>query len=805
MDKRFLTFCAGTAAIFLTYFAVSQFFAGNEPAEPAADVAAADATAVGADAAPSVDGEPEPPADGGAADGNEPPADDPKPGEDKPETEEPEAAKKLEQKWVAIGSIDPDLEKNPYRLLATFNTKGGTVERIELANPRYRDLQLKHGYIGSLALTATKDGALIHVTGDGTPAKDAGLKPGDLIQEVNGAAVKTPLEFRGAMEDTQPGDVIKLKVKSKEGKASTVEMLAIRRPVSILRPEPYVDAAPRADWLPLSYRMTLMGDKSTKAGTVSSMLTGNWELDEEETTGDTVVFRRLLTEKESADAGLSGKWEVAKRFSLTKAAGAEEAEATAAEAPTDGSTVIPQTGYHLNLEIEITNRSEKEQSVRYALYGPQGLPSEGWWFLNKISPSIWGGAGARDIVWKTVANGHTLLGCSTIYKNAWNAPGDNQLFKATSNPADRDNSTVNYVAVDTQYFASAILPATGDKMKPGQLSAAYALVLGEATKEGASRAKAANTSFRLESMAAKVKPEASMKQSFVLFAGPKEPPLVDEYGLGETVYYGWFGIVSKPLVQILDIFYWITGSYGLSIILLTICVRGCMFPLSRKAARNAQMMQHLAPQMKEIREKYKNDMEKQQQAQKELFARHNYNPFGGCLLMFVQLPIFLGLYRGLSVDIALRDRPLIPGMPWCSNLAAPDQLIYWGTSPEYFLSETGWLGPYLNILPLVTVCLFLVQQKLFTPPATDEQTKMQQQMMSFMTLFIGLMFFKVPAGLCIYFITSSLWGICERKLIPKPEIKEAPNDRIRKGPSPGGGGGKPKDKNRDKRRSKKKR
>ena len=88
-------------------------------------------------------------------------------------------------------------------------------------------------------------------------------------------------------------------------------------------------------------------------------------------------------------------------------------------------------------------------------------------------------------------------------------------------------------------------------------------------------------------------------------------------------------------------------------------------------------------------------------------------------------------------------------------------------------SESGWLGPYLNILPIITIVLFLVQQKMFTPPATDEQTRMQQNMMKYMMIFIGVMFFKVASGLCIYFIASSLWGIGERKLLPKPPPKDA--------------------------------
>jgi YidC/Oxa1 family membrane protein insertase len=272
---------------------------------------------------------------------------------------------------------------------------------------------------------------------------------------------------------------------------------------------------------------------------------------------------------------------------------------------------------------------------------------------------------------------------------------------------------------------------------------------------------------------AKIKPGESVSHQFHLFLGPKSTNLLEEYGISGIIEYGWFGFVARPLSRLLHFFYRITWNYGLAIILLTVLVRGCMFPVGRKAARNAQMMQELAPEIKKIKEKYKNDMEKQAQAQRELWKKHNFNPLGGCWLMFLQLPIFIGLYRCLSVDIELRQAPLIPGVQWCSNLAAPDMFLNWETPSLQFLTGTaGWLGPYLNLLPIVTIALFMLQQKLFTPPATDEQTMMQQRMMKYMMVLMGFLFFKVPSGLCIYFIASSLWGIAERKLLPKPDLKK---------------------------------
>jgi YidC/Oxa1 family membrane protein insertase len=78
-----------------------------------------------------------------------------------------------------------------------------------------------------------------------------------------------------------------------------------------------------------------------------------------------------------------------------------------------------------------------------------------------------------------------------------------------------------------------------------------------------------------------------------------------------------------------------------------------------------------------------------------------------------------------------------------------------------------YLGPYFNLLPVIAVTLMLLQQKMMTPPPADEQQEMQQKMMKYMFVFIGIMFYKVAAGLCVYFIVSSLWGLCERKLLPK--------------------------------------
>ena len=100
--------------------------------------------------------------------------------------------------------------------------------------------------------------------------------------------------------------------------------------------------------------------------------------------------------------------------------------------------------------------------------------------------------------------------------------------------------------------------------------------------------------------------------------------------------------VAKPMLGLLHFFYHLVHNYGLAIVMLTVLVRGCMFPLSRRQAQSSQKMAELKPEIQRIQEKYK-DPAQRNKAMQELYRKHNFNPFGGCLLMFVQLPIFVGL------------------------------------------------------------------------------------------------------------------------------------------------------------------
>ena len=666
---------------------------------------------------------------------------------------------------VTLGSVDPT---SGYELLVTINNKGAAVERAELANPAHRDIDDASGYLAHMGLVDTKEGIQISVVGPGTPAALAkessgkvsgGLAAGDIISAIGGAAVRDAAGVETYLtKKTRPGDDLEIKLtRTINGKSTPLTFTAVltRRPVQVIRPEAHEHKDDKPEHDPLSFLLTLemLGTKRIQIGEeeirgLPSLINRNWNLDKQ--TADSAEFSLTLDADDLKRIGEPGTLKLIKRYKLAS------------------SESSPDKQYHLDLEIEIQNIGKENKEIAYRFSGPTGLPLEGWWYSNKLHREMWAAAGARDIAWKIHDRPHQLLGCPKIYSEAKAALDKGDPTEQSLLVGD-DHESIEYVGGDTQFFAAMLLPQL-DGETPVTFARVFAMPVQDITQVDKKKIKTMNNTFVLFSPAKVLEPGKSLSTKFQVFLGPKDQGLLEQYKLGSLIERGW-SYASYPawvLQRVLHFFFWLTGNYGISIILLTVLVRSCMLPLSLRQAKSAAKMQELAPEMTKIKEKYKDDMEKQSIALRELYAKHNFNPLGGCGPVFLQLPIFVGLYRCLSVDIALRDADLIPGFFWASNLAGPDKLLYWKDwMPAMLADETGWLGPYLNVLPIVTCALFLVQQKLFTPPATDEQTAMQQKMMKYMTVFMGVMFFKVPAGLCIYFITSSLWSIVERKWIIK--------------------------------------
>ncbi len=646
-----------------------------------------------------------------------------------------------------------------YHMLVTLQSRGGGIERIELTQRdekgklRYRRVDVRNGYLGYFAGEPAEnlDGVLVNVVGPGTPAQLAGIEVGDVIVSVAGTPVATRDDIVAALANSRPGDSVSVEV-LRNGSANPQSLQATlsEHPLDLVRlardgGADQVDGnLTRLSCLLTLSQVNRKGIEPNKrwiAGSVNPMDL-NWTLTRPRaTSGESAQFALELSDAEMKPIGGQAV-RIIRTYDLA-----------------------PES-YDIKMSVQLDNLSDQPQDLAYRLEGANGLTMEGWWYSNKISPNWRGGAAARDIVCKTAASGHRFLSGFNLLNRAKKETKDpnETIFAGDSSLDERD---MKYIGVDAQYFTVAYLPPQGSNAL-STFRRASAGIAADAELIPRHQERAVNTTYFLDSEIAEVPPGSSMRQELRMFAGPKQPELLAQYGLGDCIYFGWFARFSKILAWMLHLLSGI-GNYALAIIMLTVMVRGLMFPLSRKAAINAQKMQELAPEMKKINEKFKDDMEGKLKAQRELQQRVGFNPLAGCLPMFLQLPIFIGLYRALSVDIELRQAALSSSTDWASNLAGPDMLVYWGDWLLEYLSGrgTGWLGPYFNILPVIVVVLFLAQQKMFMPPATDEQTAMTQKMMNIMTLMMGLFFFRVPAGLCIYFITSSLWGICERIMVKK--------------------------------------
>jgi YidC/Oxa1 family membrane protein insertase len=662
-------------------------------------------------------------------------------------------ASQAPRQFVAIGSLD---EQSGYRMLVTTTNQGGAVHRAELASPRFRDLNDRSGYLGNLELDQTAEGLKVRVVGEGTPAAAAGIQVGDVIVGVGAEEAKDADEagkalsidaYRESLAKTRPGRMVTVRISRDGGQAQPIEVKLARRPLDVMRPEieniemrhgdvpdGFVD--------PPSFLLTLAswGDKrldDAAAKQMSKFLElGNWEVTSSD--DSSVSFERTLP---------GHNLRIVKRYKLDPV-------------PPASRENVNYPGYDLRLEVEIHNLADQAQTLAYQLDGPTGLPMEGWWYAHKISQS-WSAAGLRDVAVRFQGSGMTLWGCPKIAEDKVEPMGQGK--------------SLAYTGVDGLYFSTVMIPGK-KSLDEVWFDTVEAIRVGPKL-DAKTPTTYQNVTCRLTRNSVEIPPGDALRDSFDVFVGPKRPELLAEYqaagdphySLRDLVYYGWFGAVASVMLGILHFFYSIVGNYGIAIVMLTVLVRGLLFPISFKQTKNMARMQSLKPEMDRITEKYKGDMQKRSQAINELYRKHNINPLGGCLPMFLQLPILVGLWRSIMVDVELRQTPLFGNLThWCSDLSAPDMLFNWSAfMPDFVNNGIGFLGlgPYFNILPLVTVALFLVSMKISMPPPTNEQAAMQQKIMKYMTLVMAVFFYKVASGLCLYLIVSSIWGIGERKLL----------------------------------------
>lgn len=251
-----------------------------------------------------------------------------------------------------------------------------------------------------------------------------------------------------------------------------------------------------------------------------------------------------------------------------------------------------------------------------------------------------------------------------------------------------------------------------------------------------------------------VAPGQTANESVQFYAGPK-----DQYSLREispnldlTIDYGWLWFAASPIYWLLKQIDSLIGNYGWSILLLTLTVKAIFYKLSATSYRSMANMRRMMPKMEQLKERYGDDRMKLQKATMELYQKEKINPFGGCLPMLVQMPVFIALYWVLMESVELRQAPFIL---WINDLSVMD--------------------PYF-ILPLLMGVSMYAQQLLSPTPADP----MQAKVMRFMPVVMTIFFLWFPAGLVLYWLANSVLGIAQQYYVTKKiekefEAKEAKN------------------------------
>ena len=293
-------------------------------------------------------------------------------------------------------------------------------------------------------------------------------------------------------------------------------------------------------------------------------------------------------------------------------------------------------------------------------------------------------------------------------------------------------------------------------------------------------------------------PGATVSQTTRLFAGAKTVPLLRKYEYGakpapaiwefwnktkaeiprfdDAVDWGMFRFFTRPIFNILEIFYHLVGNFGVAIMLLTVVLKLVLYPMADKSYESMAKMKKIAPEVEKLKAKHKDDPAKQQQEMMALYQKEKINPMMGCLPMLIQIPVFYSLYKVLTVTIEMRHAPFFG---WIQDLSAPDPttffnlfgLIPWdpGTLPL-----VGAMIAHLGVWPLLYGFTMWLTTAM-NPPAGDP---IQQKIFQWFPVIFTFTLSGFAVGLVIYWCWSNVLTIIQQYIIMRRYKVENPIDKI---------------------------
>jgi YidC/Oxa1 family membrane protein insertase len=370
------------------------------------------------------------------------------------------------------------------------------------------------------------------------------------------------------------------------------------------------------------------------------------------------------------------------------------------------------------LEFEVVNRTDRAQSHILALHlsGRQDPKKKGGGFWDMASADL------------------ATMACLVDGSRTPEREPVESLFKEPKTVS----GAIGWIAADTKYFAVAAVPHPESPPRPGSC------------ERRAFTADHGEVSF--------VAPERSVPahgktvHTFTIFAGPKYAHELDEVKPGgldpelAKVVDVTFAVLARPLLFLLKLFHRWVGNWGLAIIMLTLFVKLLTFYPTQRAMMSGKKMQHLAPKLNELRQKYEGDRQRLGIETMNLYRAHGVSPFGGCLPSLITMPIWIALFSTLNYAVDLHRTPFVG---YIQDLSARD--------------------PYF-ITPLLMGGIMYLQMRMSPAGADPQQQKMMAVMMPVMFTAFSLF---LPAGLALYTLTNSLLAILQQVLVNRIADRQA--------------------------------
>ncbi len=361
--------------------------------------------------------------------------------------------------------------------------------------------------------------------------------------------------------------------------------------------------------------------------------------------------------------------------------------------------------YGIELELIFNNFSNQDKEVKYLIVAASGINQS-----NKMDKRFSGIESKVDgtILWENLRN-----------------------LRKTENWVKHSGIT-SWTALRNTHYEVALKPESPDS--------AAASVARSVDKD--------NLVCGLETDTIVVPANSSISHKYLLYAGPADYKYLTVYNLQDTIYFGKLNFICKFLLKSLHFFYGITHNYGVAIIILTLAIGVILFPLTLKNFKSMRQMQVIQPHISKLRELHKDDPHKLQRETMQLYRKYKVNPLGGCLPMFLQMPIFISLYITLMRSVELKGAHFL----WIKDLSEPDAVAN-------LPFKLPFLGDKLNLLPLLMIGAMIAQQKMssYKRGKSDPQTEQQQKMMLMMPLVFGIIFYSLPSGLVLYWLTNTIF------------------------------------------------